>query len=54
MTDDSRLTVKVPMAKTPHRIAFRRKERVEERKSGIGTRIIMISEEMLKTMLVIK
>lgn len=49
-----RLTVNVPTAKTRQRTIFRLSDRVDRRKIGIGIRMIMRSDVMLNTALVIK
>jgi hypothetical protein len=45
--------VKIPKAKTPQRMSFRFRGSCDCMKTGMGRRIIMISEEMLRTALVI-
>jgi hypothetical protein len=51
---DRGLTVKVPTAKTPQSTALRFTDRVDDRNTGIGMAMIMRSEEMLKTMFVMR
>lgn len=46
--------MKVPTAKTPHNTALRLADSVEDKNMGIGIRIIIMSDEMLNTMLVIR
>jgi hypothetical protein len=46
--------VNVPRAKTPTRTAFFFKEIWDRRKIGIGIRMIIMSDEMLKTVFVIR
>ena len=48
------LTVKIPIQKTPPRIALFFAGNLTLNRRGIGIRIIMISEEILKTALVIR
>ncbi len=46
--------MKVPTAKTPQRTALRFQARFDERKTGSGMRMMMTSDEMLKTALVMR
>lgn len=48
-----RLTVKIPKAKTPQRISFRLSGSWDCKKTGIGRMMIMMSEEIFMTALVI-
>lgn len=48
------LTVKIPIQKTPPRIVLFLAGNLTLNRRGIGIRIIMISEEILKTALVIR
>ena len=48
------LTVKIPIQKTPLRITLFFISNLTLNRRGIGIRIIMISEEILKTVLVIR
>lgn len=49
-----KLTVKVPTAKTRQSTTFRWSDRVDRKKMGIGMTMIIMSDEMLNTALVIK